>query len=260
MISRSAESALPKGNGDDQWCSSRRAARLAEADFARRDWRNSRAVLRTAGRRAMEQSVAEQCRRSVAGADAGPRHLSLSDAAGAELVLGIGACERPSATEILPESVNLSPWGPHPFGADGAGPSPSDEPAAAEDARRIAAERLRRGAWRPAAKPWKGAVFGPPPAHLDSAEYWGASISPPDASAQPSTHGFHLSPVPPAPSWEQVVPTGSPWSVAPRLPSPTAWGGDAISGVECYTSAGKLHCITPVEGGLPCRPTVFPTG
>ena len=62
----------------------------------------------------MEQSVAEQCRRSVAAADAGPRHLSLSDAAGAELVLGIGACERPSATEILPGIGELISLGPPP--------------------------------------------------------------------------------------------------------------------------------------------------
>jgi hypothetical protein len=40
------------------------------------------------------------------------------------------------------------------------------------------------------------------------------------------------------------VPTATPWSVAPKLPGATSWG-DIINGIDCRTSGGDLHCLTP---------------
>ena len=108
-------------------------------------------------------------------------------------------------------------WDSIPAPATAAQSSPIGELAEAEDARRVAAERLRRGVVRPAAAQPSGSEL------------------PPD---------FYLSPVPRAPSWEQIGPTATPWSVAPKLPSAMAWG-DTIAGHECHASAGKLDCITP---------------
>ncbi len=107
--------------------------------------------------------------------------------------------------------------------APGASYSPADEALMADDARRVAADRLRRATQRTI-------PTAPPPEHL--------------SPSNPLVHGFYLSPVGQGPSWEQVVPTATPWSVAPKLPSPTAWG-DTLSGPECHTSGGKLTCITP---------------
>ena len=42
----------------------------------------------------------------------------------------------------------------------------------------------------------------PPLAHLDSGKYW--PVAPSVVNEQPPAHGFHVSPVPQAPSWDQV--------------------------------------------------------
>ena len=77
--------------------------------------------------------------------------------------------------------------------------------------------------------------------------------------AWPLPPGFYLSPVPRAPSWEQIVPTGIPWSVTPKLPSATAWG-DTIAGHECHAFAGNLDCITPGARRFPVPAKHFPDG
>lgn len=110
-----------------------------------------------------------------------------------------------------------------------------------QDALRAGAEKT--GRWgRRAPVPYP-APIPPSPEHVESAQYWRAGPGPSAASEQP-VNGFYLSPVGKAPSWEQVAPTATPWSVSPKLPSPTSWG-EVSSGVECYTSGGNLHCITP---------------
>jgi hypothetical protein len=120
---------------------------------------------------------------------------------------------------------------------------PPEEAAKAEDARRAAAERLMHSMRRPG-PPSPDPFEAPAPVeHLDSAGYWGAAL-PEGASGPPQTQGLYLSPVPKAPRWEQVVPSETPWSVSAPPPSPTSWG-KANRGMECYTSGGNLHCITP---------------
>jgi hypothetical protein len=79
------------------------------------------------------------------------------------------------------------------------------------------------------------------PQHLDSARYWGAARTP--AGTEPMPSSSYLAPVPRAPRWEQVVPSETPWSVSPQLPSPTSWG-NVVSGPECRKSGGNLHCIS----------------
>ena len=116
-------------------------------------------------------------------------------------------------------------------------------PQRVEDARERALGALkdaRERAYAPIPTP---APIPSSPEHVESAQYWGAGPGPSAASEQP-VNGFYLSPVGKAPSWEQVVPTATPWSVSPKLPSPTSWG-DVGSGVECDSSGGNLHCITP---------------
>jgi hypothetical protein len=122
--------------------------------------------------------------------------------------------------------------------------STADEPAQAEEARRVAAERLQRSVLRP--DPLAEPLTPRPPAaeHLDSGGYWEAERASAGRDERSPAHGFYLAPVPPAPSWEQVVPTATPWSVSPKLPSPTSWG-DPDRGLECYTADGKLSCTTP---------------
>jgi len=130
-----------------------------------------------------------------------------------------------------------------PAGQSGADPW-RDAMSQAEEARRAAAERLQRSVLRlgPPAEP----LTPQPPAaeHLDSGGYWGAERASPGRDERSPAHGFYLAPVPRAPSWEQVVPTATSWSVSPKLPSPTSWG-DPDRGPECYTTDGKLSCTTP---------------
>ena len=87
------------------------------------------------------------------------------------------------------------------------------------------------------------------PEHVESAQYWGAGGGPSAASEQP-VDGFYLSPVGQAPNWEQVVPTATPWSLSPKLPSPTSWG-NADRGIECHSSEGKAACTTPGGRQIP---------
>ena len=109
-----------------------------------------------------------------------------------------------SGPQVFPDPPPY--WGVSAPPASASGYSPAEERALADDARRDGWERVRRGVFR---KP-------PPSDRLDVF----------------------------APSWEQVVPTATPWSAWPKLPSPTSWG-ETTSGMECYTSGGNLHCITP---------------
>ena len=111
-----------------------------------------------------------------------------------------------------------------------------------QDALRAGAEKIgRRGRQAPIPYP---TPLPPSPEHVEATRYWGAGPGPSAGSDQPFVNGAYLSPVGKAPSWEQVVLTATPWSVSPKLPSPTSWG-EVSSGVECHSSGGNLHCITP---------------
>jgi hypothetical protein len=147
-----------------------------------------------------------------------------------------------SAAQTLSQPRTVSSLSTPVPGVNTAGSWPVYEFDLTQDALRAGAEKIgRRGRRAPIPQP---APLPPPPEHLESAQYWGAAPGPSDANDQPSVNGSYLSPVGRAPSWEQVVPTVTPWSVSPKLPSPTSWG-DITSGIECYTSGGNLHCITP---------------
>jgi hypothetical protein len=98
----------------------------------------------------------------------------------------------------------------------------------------------------------------PPVEHAESSRYWGAEAS--TAGANERLLGSYLSPVPRAPDWEQVVPTGwSPWPVSPRLASPVSWG-TTISGPECYASADGLTCTTHGGRQVTVQSNEFPAG
>jgi hypothetical protein len=137
-----------------------------------------------------------------------------------------------------------SPWPATVSEAGAAQPSADDEPAAAQAAARTAAERLRRGVLSTRSAPPQESPPAPLPEHLESAAYWGAARAPSEADDQRQGQGSYLAPAPQAPTWEQVVPTATPWSVSPKLPSATSWG-DIINGIDCRTSGDNLHCITP---------------
>jgi hypothetical protein len=65
----------------------------------------------------------------------------------------------------------------------------------------------------------------PPLLHLDSAKYLGTVSAPSGARVLPPAHGFYLSPVPAAPTWDQV-PTQATDGIAqmfPQPPSPSSW-------------------------------------
>jgi hypothetical protein len=56
-----------------------------------------------------------------------------------------------------------------------------------------------------------------------------------------------------------VVPTDTPWSVSPKLPSPTSWG-DVTTGLECTSSGGNLNCLTPGGHRFTVRDGSLPPG
>ena len=71
------------------------------------------------------------------------------------------------------------------------------------------------------------ATAAPPLEHLNSGKYW--PVAPSIANDQPPAHGFYFSPVPQAPSWDQV-PTYPAGAAAPSHlppPSPASWAAPA---------------------------------
>jgi hypothetical protein len=75
-------------------------------------------------------------------------------------------------------------------------------------------------------------------------------MGPPYLNEPPQDYPSHLGPVPQAPEWEEVVPTGTtPWSPLTEPPRATAWG-QVLTGIECRrTEDGRhINCITP--GGV----------
>jgi hypothetical protein len=81
----------------------------------------------------------------------------------------------------------------------------------------------------------------PPLPHLDSAKYWGTASAPSGTSAPPPAHGFYLSPMPPAPNWDQV-PTQAANGLTqmfPPPPSPSLWDvlAPAVSAARASPSA-----------------------
>ena len=100
----------------------------------------------------------------------------------------------------------------------------------------------------PGSGPWPGPWLDPPaPTALQDA----AAIPAPggtalrDVAPQPlSQSDLYLSPVPQAPTWEQTVTTATPWSPLAKPPSATSWG-ELTNGIDCRTSDGNTHCITP---------------
>jgi hypothetical protein len=71
-------------------------------------------------------------------------------------------------------------------------------------------------------------------------------IGPPFLNEPPRDYPSHLGPVPQAPEWEEVVPTGTtPWSPLTEPPRATAWG-QVLTGLECRRAdGGHANCITP---------------
>jgi hypothetical protein len=140
-------------------------------------------------------------------------------------------------------TAQLAPRMPSPWPAP-SDTNPDDESAAVQAATGAAAERLRRHVQRTRSASPQAVAPAPLPEHLESADYWGATRAPSEADDQRQGQGSYLAPVPRAPTWEQVVPTATPWSASPKLPSATSWG-DIINGIDCRTSGDNLHCITP---------------
>jgi len=90
---------------------------------------------------------------------------------------------------------------------------------------------------------WPGTLLGPtsllppplpptpPPEHLESAKYWGATPTPSGADEPSGAQSFYLSPVPPAPSWDHV-PTHTDHSTTQIFsppPDPSSWGTTAAA-------------------------------
>jgi hypothetical protein len=94
----------------------------------------------------------------------------------------------------------------------------------------------------------------PPLQHLDSGKYWPAALAPSGASAQPPAQGFYFSPVPQAPSWDQV-PTHAADSAARSIsqpPSPAPWA-TAAPPVE-YPNLAKYWGAPPTPSAASVLP------
>jgi hypothetical protein len=99
-----------------------------------------------------------------------------------------------------------------------------------------------RDMWAESMQPTPSAALPPifPPAHLNSGKYW--PVAPSVANDQPPAHGFYVSPVPQAPSWDQV-PTYPADNAAPSLsqpPSPTS--------KSAFTRVFDASWATPTPG------------
>jgi hypothetical protein len=72
-------------------------------------------------------------------------------------------------------------------------------------------------------------------------------MGPPYLNEPPHDYPSHLGPVPQAPDWEQVVPTGAtPWSPLRPRARATDWG-QVLTGIECRRTEDGNHrnCTTP---------------
>ena len=88
-------------------------------------------------------------------------------------------------------------------------------------------------------------VPAPPIEYLDAAKYWGAPQARPEVPPPSSAHGFHVSPVPQAPSWDSV-PTPPADNTAQGFsepPSPPSWD-TAVSPIE-YPDLARYWAAPP---------------